>query len=67
MEMQFDTELYITTFWFVFVDNSVKDQVVDGWVVSSESCSFNSIGAKYYREVLPGNFSYQYSWGHVVL
>ena len=30
-----------------------KDDL-DGWVVSSESCSFNSIGARYYREVLPG-------------
>lgn len=48
---------------FCFVDNSLKDQVVDGWVVSSESCSFNSIGAKYYREVLPGEFLRQYSWG----
>lgn len=46
---------------FCFVDNSLKDQVVDGWVVSSESCSFNSIGAKYYREVLPGEFFRQYS------
>ena len=26
-----------------------------GWVVSSESCSFGGIGARYYREVLPGN------------
>ncbi|XP_016278721.1 amidophosphoribosyltransferase [Monodelphis domestica] len=26
----------------------------EGWVVSSESCSFLSIGAVYYREVLPG-------------
>ncbi|MFT7809457.1 amidophosphoribosyltransferase [Arapaima gigas] len=26
----------------------------EGWVVSSESCSFQSIGARYYREVLPG-------------
>lgn len=26
----------------------------EGWVVSSESCSFLSIGAEYYREVLPG-------------
>ena len=26
----------------------------DGYVVSSESCSFPSIGASYYREVLPG-------------
>ena len=30
------------------------DSEVDGWVVSSESCSFGGIGAKYYREVLPG-------------
>nr|XP_003221628.2 PREDICTED: amidophosphoribosyltransferase [Anolis carolinensis] len=26
----------------------------EGWVVSSESCSFLSIGAEYYREVMPG-------------
>ncbi|NWU99284.1 PUR1 Amidophosphoribosyltransferase, partial [Upupa epops] len=26
----------------------------EGWVVSSESCSFLSIGAEYHREVLPG-------------
>ncbi|KAM9383655.1 LOW QUALITY PROTEIN: amidophosphoribosyltransferase-like [Pholidichthys leucotaenia] len=26
----------------------------EGWVVSSESCSFQSVGAKYFREVLPG-------------
>ncbi|KAL1022608.1 hypothetical protein UPYG_G00029830 [Umbra pygmaea] len=26
----------------------------EGWVVSSESCSFQSTGAKYYREVMPG-------------
>ncbi|CAI5678483.1 unnamed protein product [Oreochromis niloticus] len=31
-----------------------KEEDTDGWVVSSESCSFQSIGAKYYREVLPG-------------
>ncbi|KAK3100703.1 hypothetical protein FSP39_024003 [Pinctada imbricata] len=30
-----------------------KDDL-DGWVVSSESCCFNSVGARYYREVLPG-------------
>ncbi|KAG8134938.1 hypothetical protein E2320_008008 [Naja naja] len=27
----------------------------EGWVVSSESCSFLSIGAEYYREVMPGD------------
>ncbi|MEE6461936.1 hypothetical protein FKM82_001452 [Ascaphus truei] len=26
----------------------------EGWVVSSESCSYLSIGADYYREILPG-------------
>lgn len=26
----------------------------DGWVVSSESCGFLSIGARYVREVVPG-------------
>ena len=31
------------------------EEICEGWVVSSESCSFQSIGAKYYREVLPGN------------
>ncbi|KAK6494226.1 amidophosphoribosyltransferase-like [Huso huso] len=30
------------------------DAHTEGWVVSSESCSFQSIGARYYREVLPG-------------
>ncbi|XP_074651938.1 amidophosphoribosyltransferase-like [Tubulanus polymorphus] len=25
-----------------------------GWVISSESCSFQAIGARFYREVLPG-------------
>ena len=32
----------------------VDDEECDGWIVSSESCSFQSIGASYYREVLPG-------------
>ncbi|KAG9282749.1 amidophosphoribosyltransferase [Astyanax mexicanus] len=31
-----------------------SDADTEGWVVSSESCSFQSIGAKYYREVQPG-------------
>lgn len=26
----------------------------EGWVISSESCGFLSIGARYEREVLPG-------------
>lgn len=33
--------------------NSDND-VVEGWVVSSESCAFHSMGAKYHREILPG-------------
>lgn len=35
-------------------DSSIADDDLGGWVVSSESCSFPSIGAKYYREVKPG-------------
>lgn len=30
------------------------EEDTEGWVVSSESCSFQSIGARYYREILPG-------------
>ncbi|XP_034823957.1 amidophosphoribosyltransferase-like isoform X2 [Maniola hyperantus] len=33
--------------------NGVDDKA-EGWVVSSESCGFLSIGARYVREVLPG-------------
>ncbi len=33
----------------------MDEEDYEGWVVSSESCSFQSIGAKYHREVLPGN------------
>nr|XP_037871682.1 amidophosphoribosyltransferase isoform X2 [Bombyx mori] len=33
--------------------NGVDDRA-EGWVVSSESCGFLSIGARYVREVLPG-------------
>ncbi|XP_033743011.1 amidophosphoribosyltransferase-like [Pecten maximus] len=32
----------------------MDDSEVDGWVVASESCAFSSIGAQYYREVIPG-------------
>lgn len=32
----------------------IEDAEPDGWVVSSESCSFNPVGASYYRDVLPG-------------
>ncbi|XP_017513908.1 amidophosphoribosyltransferase isoform X4 [Manis javanica] len=35
-------------------DKEKKSSETEGWVVSSESCSFLSIGARYYREVLPG-------------
>lgn len=35
-----------------FLDDS--DQEPEGWVISSESCGFLSIGARYVREVLPG-------------
>ncbi|XP_045509548.1 amidophosphoribosyltransferase-like isoform X1 [Colias croceus] len=33
--------------------NGIEDRA-EGWVVSSESCGFLSIGARYVREVLPG-------------
>ncbi|CAH2989791.1 unnamed protein product [Chilo suppressalis] len=33
--------------------NGIDDKA-EGWVVSSESCGFLSIGARYVREVLPG-------------
>ncbi|XP_041050667.1 amidophosphoribosyltransferase isoform X2 [Carcharodon carcharias] len=32
----------------------VTETETEGWVVSSESCSFQSIGARYFREILPG-------------
>jgi amidophosphoribosyltransferase len=31
-----------------------SNEETDGWVISSESCGFLSIGARYEREVLPG-------------
>ncbi|KAK7889592.1 hypothetical protein WMY93_025152 [Mugilogobius chulae] len=34
--------------------SEAEEEDTEGWVVSSESCSFQSIGARYYREVLPG-------------
>ncbi|EDW50760.1 amidophosphoribosyltransferase [Drosophila sechellia] len=33
---------------------NINDQLAEGWVVSSESCGFLSIGARYVREVEPG-------------
>lgn len=30
------------------------DDEAEGWVISSESCGFLSIGARYVREVFPG-------------
>lgn len=34
--------------------NANQLEKVEGWVVSSESCGFLSIGARYEREVYPG-------------
>lgn len=34
--------------------SSVEDAPAEGWVVSSESCGFLSIGARYVREIEPG-------------
>ncbi|XP_014250945.1 LOW QUALITY PROTEIN: amidophosphoribosyltransferase-like [Cimex lectularius] len=36
------------------VKNKTENQSAEGWVISSESCGFLSIGARYVREVLPG-------------
>uniref|UniRef100_A0A2K6SLT5 Glutamine amidotransferase type-2 domain-containing protein n=1 Tax=Saimiri boliviensis boliviensis TaxID=39432 RepID=A0A2K6SLT5_SAIBB len=35
-------------------DINDKEKETEGWVLSSKSCSFLSIGARYYREILPG-------------
>lgn len=32
----------------------MEDVDAEAWVISSESCSFQSIGARFVREVLPG-------------
>lgn len=34
--------------------HEINENDAEGWVVSSESCGFLSIGARYVREVLPG-------------
>ncbi|KAG8236560.1 hypothetical protein J437_LFUL017016 [Ladona fulva] len=34
--------------------DNTSDEEVEGWVISSESCGFLSIGARYMREVAPG-------------
>lgn len=38
-------------FIFLFAAESVEDVDAEGWVISSESCGFLSIGARYMREV----------------
>ena len=38
----------------MFAECEGEEDEMEGWVVSSESCSFQAIGARYYREVLPG-------------
>uniref|UniRef100_A0A8C4MEA7 Glutamine amidotransferase type-2 domain-containing protein n=1 Tax=Equus asinus TaxID=9793 RepID=A0A8C4MEA7_EQUAS len=35
-------------------DKEKNSSETEGWAVSSEPCSFLSVGARYYREVLPG-------------
>ncbi|XP_071787673.1 amidophosphoribosyltransferase-like [Asterias amurensis] len=35
-------------------DSKDQENNVEGWIVSSESCSFQAMGAQYYREVQPG-------------
>lgn len=39
---------------FVAGNDSDDDDDAEGWVISSESCGFLSIGARYVREVFPG-------------
>jgi glutamine phosphoribosylpyrophosphate amidotransferase len=43
-------------FWVYFsvLKRDYTMDEVDGWVVASESCAFNGVGAAYHREVLPG-------------
>ena len=38
-------------FSFLDTEDNIDNK---GWVISSESCCFQSVGAVYYREVLPG-------------
>lgn len=38
----------------ICIDKSEESDTPEGWVISSESCGFLSIGARYVREVLPG-------------
>ena len=41
--------------WLFFsLDSKDQENNVEGWIVSSESCSFQAMGAQYYREVQPG-------------
>ena len=40
---------------YILGNDSDDDNIeAEGWVISSESCGFLSIGAKYVREVFPG-------------
>lgn len=45
----------LTLFFVIALDGDCDDtREAEGWVVSSESCGFLSIGAQYVREVFPG-------------
>lgn len=47
--------MLLTTHSLVALDGDCDDtREAEGWVVSSESCGFLSIGAQYVREVFPG-------------
>ncbi|XP_070552675.1 amidophosphoribosyltransferase-like [Ptychodera flava] len=37
-----------------FAETKANENDIEGWLVSSESCVFQSMGAKYHREVMPG-------------
>uniref|UniRef100_A0A8C4NGZ7 Amidophosphoribosyltransferase n=1 Tax=Eptatretus burgeri TaxID=7764 RepID=A0A8C4NGZ7_EPTBU len=45
----------------------VVDVKTEGWVVSSESCSFQSIGARFERELFPGEIVQITSTGYISL
>ena len=46
--MSIKSSVYVSMF------NLGVDEGCEGYVVASESCSFGAIGARYHREVLPG-------------
>lgn len=53
--MSNDKKTTFILYFFIALDGDCDDsRHAEGWVVSSESCGFLSIGAQYVREVYPG-------------